>query len=135
MTDRGGPARRAPQDIRTFAWLTVGSLALGVVITALAWRVEWPRDPLRDMAVQAASFAMVITLVAAIAGWRSKAARWIYLVVWLAGLVPFVPFVVDLFSYAAFAAVLALAQTVVQAVGLCFLFTRDSRTWFARPDG
>ena len=126
-----------PRNVARFERLMYGSLAIGILVLLL----DGPRKAASPEIRAAGGMALVIggaicilALIALfiwlIARRRQNWARWLFAILFLAGLVPFVPGFTDLLHNNLAAAILSATQFVLQITALYCIFTGDARPWF-----
>ena len=79
--------------------------------------------------LQVIGLALVVLLILLISRRGSEIAKWIFLLLFVAGLAIMAPAIPDILSRGQIG-LLQLAQIAVQALALYFLFTPESRAWF-----
>ena len=119
-----------PKHIKYFEWTWLGSLATGIIVSALSYSEMVPGG-LEIFAgfIQFFTFGISLLLILLISRKRNNIAKWILVVMFGFGIVMYIPQLAFLFNIG-FVGVLSSLQFLAQCVGLYFLFTEDSREWF-----
>jgi hypothetical protein len=121
-----------PQAIIWFERLNLGTLALGVVQSWLAWDtlVKTGQSIAFILAVQIFSFGLVIALTLLVSRRRSKVAMWILVVFFVLGLPGM--FMMLRGGLLLGSHVISIMQTLAQFSALVLLFTGPARRWMNR---
>ena len=119
-----------PKHIKYFEWTWLGSLAIGIIVSALSYSEMVPGG-LEIFAgfIQFFTFGISLLLILLISRKRNNIAKWILVVMFGFGIVMYIPQLAFLLNIG-FVGVLSSLQLLAQCVGLYFLFTEDSREWF-----
>ena len=119
-----------PKHIKYFEWTWLGSLAIGIIVSALSYS-EMVLGGLEIFAgfIQFFTFGISLLLILLISRKRNNIAKWILVVMYGFGIVMYIPQLAFLLNIG-FVGVLSSLQLLAQCVGLYFLFTEDSREWF-----
>jgi len=126
-----------PKHIKYFEWTWLGSLAIGIIVSALSYSEMVP-DELEVFVEVFAGFILffyffifgiILLLILLISRKRNNIAKWILVVMFGFGIVMYIPQLAFLFNIG-FVGVLSSLQLLAQCVGLYFLFTEESREWF-----
>ena len=124
-----------PKTIRAFEALFLASLAVGALQSFAGWNALAARGSAGEMlSLLVLTFGTLGGLVLLVSRGRSRAAKWVLVLLYLAGLPLFVR------SWDAGTIVglgwLALVQAAMQVTALALLFTREARAWLAiAPSG
>ena len=119
-----------PKHIKYFEWTWLGSLALGIIVSALSYSEMVPAGTeIFAGFIQIFVFGVTLLLILLISRKRSNIAKWIVVVFFGLGIVVYIPQLASLFNMG-FVGVLSSLQALAQCVGLYFLFTQESRDWF-----
>jgi len=119
-----------PEHIKYFEWTWLGSLAVGIIISALSYSEVVPAGT--ETFVGAFQFVLIgvlLLLVLLTSRKRSNVSKWILVVGFGLGIVFYIPQLAVLFNMG-FVGVLSSIQVLAQCVGVYFLFTQESRDWF-----
>ena len=121
-----------PKSIKLFEQLFLGSIALGVIQSALMLN---NMDLSGDAAYGVAGFQVlilliVVTIVLLTSRKKSVICKWINAVFFVFGLVGFIPNLA-IFAEQGMAGLIGAAQLLMQAYAIYLLFNSDSKAWFA----
>ena len=121
-----------PKSIKLFEQLFLGSIALGVIQSALMLN---NMDLSGDAAYGVAGFQVlilliVVTIVLLTSRKKSVICKWISVVFFVLGLVAFIPNLA-IFVEQGIAGLISAAQLLMQAYAIYLLFNSDSKAWFA----
>ena len=121
-----------PKSIKLFEQLCLGSLALGVIQSALMFNNMGLSG---DAAYGAAGFQVLIllilvTIVLLTSRKKSVICKWILVVFFVFGLVAFIPNLAIIVEQG-MAGLIGAAQLLMQAYAIYLLFNSDSKAWFA----
>ena len=121
-----------PKSIKLFEQLFLGSIALGVIQSALMLN---NMDLSGDAAYGVAGFQVLIllihvTIVLLTSRKKSVICKWISAVFFVFGLVAFIPNLA-IFVEQGMAGLIGAAQLLMQAYAIYLLFNSDSKAWFA----
>jgi len=119
-----------PKHIKYFEWTWLGSLAIGIIVSALSYSEMVP-DELEVFAgfILFFTFGIMLLLILLTSRKRNNIAKWILVIMFGFGIVMYIPQLAFLFNIG-FVGVLSSLQLLAQCVGLYFLFTEESREWF-----
>ena len=119
-----------PRSIVAFECLALLSVFFGAVQDALGWQglVAKAGSVAMVLAIQIITFAIIILLVLLVSRRRSRIAKWVLIISFVIGLVPFV----QLLRSGQFtgSAIISIVQAALQGIAIVLLFTRDARPWF-----
>ena len=126
-----------PASIVAFERLSLLALAIGLLVSVLTWDdnagtlVAQGLSETTLIVIQAVTFLLLVGLVLGVSRGRSNVAKWIYVVLFVVGLVYVVPQLGSIFSRGLLGLVQAL-QLLLQVAALVLLFKRESSEWLAR---
>lgn len=132
-----------PRSIVLFDWLFLGSLALGVINTAMAFEGNLAlirADPAASQAgfgtgfllfTTAAGFAIPLLLWYFVSRRASNVAKWILIALTGIGVLAIVPALEQLAKLGTLPMVVSLLITALQIIALALLFRGDAKAWFA----
>jgi hypothetical protein len=124
------PKEHMPRSICVFEKLMLGSLLIGVVISAMTYNeVVSQAGALVVTIIEIFVLSLMFLLVLFVSRKRSNIAKWILIIVWLLGLVIYIPALAHFLTMGT-VGVLFVAQPVMQAGALYMLFRSDSKSWF-----
>ena len=121
-----------PKSIKLFEQLFLGSLALGVIQSALMFNnMGLSGDAAYGVAgFQVLILLIVVTIVLLTSRKKSVICKWISTVFFVFGLVAFIPNLA-IFVEQGMAGLIGTAQLLMQAYAIYLLFNSDSKAWFA----
>jgi hypothetical protein len=122
-----------PKPVVAFEAMNLTTLAVGVVHSIFVWDESVAiASPAFVITIQAFSIGLVLMLTLLVSRRRSNVAKWVLIVLFLIGL----PGVIVLLAngLALGSPIITVFQTVLQAVGICLLFTPPARRWFRGDD-
>lgn len=117
-----------PESIKIFEKLFLGALLLGVVKSAILRPVllgpllAWP-------SFQALIMLVIGTLVLLTSRKRSSICKWILVVLFVAGLIAYIPQLWVLLQQGR-PGIVSIDQLAIQGFALSLLFNADSKAWF-----
>jgi hypothetical protein len=121
-----------PISVKRFEQLTLGSLLLGVVVSALTFYEQTAVTPQEIVLImQFVIFMLVGALIVFTSRKRSNIAKWIYIILFLAGTVIHIPNLAAMLS-SGIAGLLSVIQIIMQGIGIYLLFEPASKVWFAK---
>ena len=121
------------KHISIFEKLALGSLLIGVVISALQYKqvgALFP-NPFLFGFFQLCLFGFLLWIILLISRKRSKVAKWIWVIGSGLGVALYIPQLANMFDEGGYVGILSICQTAMQAVGIYLLFTPQSQLWFA----
>ena len=119
-----------PKHIKYFEWTWLGSLSLGIIVSALSYsEIVGAGMEIVFGFIQFITLGVMLLLILLISRKRNNIAKWILVVLFGLGIVFYIPQLSSLFNKG-FAGVLSSLQVLAQCVGIYFLFTQESRDWF-----
>ena len=122
-----------PKHIKYFEWTWLGSLAVGIIVSALSYSEMVPVElDIFDgfiLFFYLFIFGIILLLILLTSRKRSNITKWILVVMFGFGIVLYIPQLAFLFNLG-FVGVLSSLQLLAQCVGVYFLFTEESREWF-----
>jgi len=120
-----------PSNVARFEQLMYLSLGIGVIISVLQFSYFESRTGAGFvLLVQAIVLAVFVLFIWLIARRRANWARWTLLVMFLLGLILFVPIVRETLQRSPLVAGLNITQLALQAVALYLVFTGNAVDWF-----
>ncbi len=121
-----------PKSIKLFEQLFLGSLALGVIQSALMFNnMGLSGDAAYGVAgFQVLILLILVTIVLLTSRKKSVICKWISAVFFVFGLVAFIPNLA-IFVEQGMAGLIGAAQLLMQACAIYLLFNSDSKAWFA----
>ena len=130
-----------PQSIINFERVVLLSLAFGILSAFLSWDQIQANVAATGfgggfvIGVQAVTIAVYLLLLWFISRHGSPVAKWIYVVLAVAGLLFGLAGIGQTFAMGAVSAVLTIVQYVLTLVSLWLLFRPDAKAWFAEGRG
>lgn len=123
-----------PMAIRIFETAWLGSLAIGVLISALSFSESVPAGAEGYvLTIQGLTILIIAGLTLVTSRKRSRITKWILTGLFAVGCVFLVFQVGDYFRAPPFITVLYCVQFFAQCAGIYFLFTAEGRAWFEKP--
>lgn len=125
-----------PQSIIYFERIVLLTLALGVVNSWLSWDQAVAAVSARGfgigfiLAIEGVVIAVYLLLLWFIGRRGSVAAKWIYVVFTVAGLIVVLADPRQLLAYGAAPAAISIVQSLLSLVAVWLLFRPDARRWF-----
>jgi hypothetical protein len=118
-----------PRSISVFEGLMLGSLLIGTVISAMTYNEAVSQAAAVVVTIiEIFVLLLMLFLVLLVSRKRSNVAKWVLIIVWLLGLVVYIPAAAH-FLTTGIVGFLFVAQPTMQAVALYMLFTPDSKQW------
>jgi O-antigen/teichoic acid export membrane protein len=121
-----------PNHIKYFEWVILGSIALGIIQTGLPFYLFAPGPAPSEppfLVVNLILPPLLVLLVLLTSRKRSNIAKWILVLITAFIIVINIALISSFFEMG-FAGILLLTQSLLQCVGIYFLFTEESRNWF-----
>ena len=119
-----------PKHIKYFEWTWLGSLSLGIIVSALSYsEIVGTGMEIFAGVIQFVTLGVMLLLILLTSRKRNNIAKWILVVLFGLGIVFYIPQLSSLFNIG-FSGVLSSLQVLAQCVGMYFLFTQESRDWF-----
>jgi hypothetical protein len=120
-----------PSNVARFEQLMYASLGLGIIGAVLQfsyWQSQTSIGAIVSM--QIVIMALFVLFIWLIARRRANWARWTFLVIFVLGLIPYVPNEIALMQRSPVSFGLNLTQLVLQVMALYLVFTGDAVAWF-----
>lgn len=130
MRKKRQPVSRRPAQVTQALYLLSGSLVLGMVLTLLDVG-ELSASTLWVLHAVALIVAMSVLLIYEISRGKNWA-RFVFLALFIVGLVPYLPDTMVMFDQSPIMGSLSVLQLVVQLIALYLVFTSASSAWFRK---
>jgi predicted membrane channel-forming protein YqfA (hemolysin III family) len=122
-----------PSNVARFEQLMYLSLGIGIIVSVLEFSYFQSQANVGFILfIQAFVLALFVLFIWLIARRRANWARWTFLVIFLLGLIPYVPNAIELLQRNPVSGGLNLVQLVLQAVALYLVFTGNAANWFKK---
>ena len=122
-----------PSNVARFEQLMYLSLGIGIIVSVLQFSYFQSQANVGFILfIQAFVLALFVLFIWLIARRRANWARWTFLVIFLLGLIPYVPNAIELLQRNPVSGGLNLVQLVLQAVALYLVFTGNAVDWFKK---
>jgi hypothetical protein len=119
-----------PNSIKYFEWLFLGSLVLGVAVSAITYEANVQMsNPLFVAIIQFFVIAIILLLVLLTSRKKSGIAKWILIIFMAIGVILYIPQLSSFFEQG-IAGMISFSQLTMQCIALYLLFTPESRRWF-----
>jgi hypothetical protein len=123
-----------PSNIARFEQLMYLSLGIGIVIAAMQYpSLSSNAGAALTLSIQASTFGIMLLFIWLIARRHANWARWVFLVISLAGLLAYIPVLGQMLRINPFSGILSMIQFLIQAVAFYLVFTGNAVAWFKRP--
>ncbi len=127
---------KPPKEIRRFEQLFLGSLAVGVIASALSYeRLNATLSPdiiLMAYAKPAIITALLIIVTLLISRKRSVVAVFILTISLLIKIIMQIPYLYSIEITSSYLGYILIIQDIAQFIGIYFLFSSNGRAWFTR---
>lgn len=134
-------ARAMPQNVIMFERLMYVSLCIGLISLSLSGpgqassaEMEQIGGPIAFVAITVGMLGLFVLLIWLIARRGKDWARYVFMAMFVIGLVPTLQNIARLMDTDSTAAALSIGQTIIQAGALFLIFTGDAPPWFRKPD-
>ena len=122
-----------PSNVIRFEQLMYLSLGIGIVFSALQFqRLVSQSSVALILTTQAAVLGIMVLFIWLVARRRANWARWVLLVFFLLGLVPFIPYLSQTLQASPLSGSLSIAQLFAQGIALYLIFTGNAVEWFKK---
>lgn len=124
-----------PSNVKLFLILNYLSIAIGVVQTALNFSQIMAASGSTasfGITVQVLTIGILLTIISVAGFWHQNWARWLLLVLFVAGLPVYFLTAWKTVTSFPFGMIVGLVQILMQATGFFFIFTGNARPWFKR---
>ena len=122
-----------PSNVARFEQLMYLTIGIGIINSALQFQsFSRQAGAAFTLFVQAVVFAFAVLLIWLIARRRANWARWVLLVMFLIGVVPFIPILSKTLQTSPLSGVLSIVQFLAQGIALYLVFTGNAVAWFKR---
>jgi len=128
-------AQEKPREATLATNLLWTSLGLGLINSAFQFSYLKTQAPVGFILVVAGLTLAVMALLVYFISQGRNWARITFLVLFLIGLIPWFPQLVDTFSRSTLSGLLTVAQVVLQVVALYLIFSKPGAGWFAKRVG
>jgi hypothetical protein len=127
--------RMRPKSVKLFEVLFLVSLGIGLVISSLGWENLTQKAGAGSvLSVLAGTFLITVVLVLLISRKGSNVARWVLVVMFALGAIPYIPSLAGIFAQNPIIALLAAVQITLQVIALCLVFRSDTKPWFIKAE-
>lgn len=124
-----------PKSVKLFEVLYLVSLGIGLVNTSLGWENLTQKAGVGSLlSVLAGTFLITVVLVLLISRKGSNVARWVLVVMFALGAIPYITSLAGMFAQNPIIAFLAAVQVTLQVIALCLVFRPDTKPWFIKAE-
>ena len=123
-----------PRNVARVEQLMYVSVGLGILLAALRYDEAVAHAGMAFvLIVQGCVFGLFVFVIWLTARRHANWARWVLLVLFLGGLIVYIPDLARVLRVNPLAAALSVLQYFLQGAALYLVFTGDAKVWFERP--
>lgn len=121
-----------PKSIFYFEILNLLALVLGVINSALEYeRLVTTSNPIFVGIVQFFVLGILLLLILLISRKANRVALWIWVAFFFIGIIFYIPQLSGMLKNG-ISGIISSVQFIIEAIGIYFLFSNESRTWFKK---
>jgi hypothetical protein len=125
-----------PSNVARFEQLMYLSIGIGIALSCLQYGSLSQKDDVTfALIIQLFVFAVLVILVWLIARRQENWARWVLVIMFLAGLLFYIPILSQTLNTSPLLGILSIIRDFIQGIALYLVFTGNAVAWFRAVQG